>query len=294
MARLGRIFRRMALLSGIIAGGTLLVCIILLTACQRRLIYYPRPYEKILLANLPQNVIRLDYQTRQGRQTAFYVEPLNEAAIPADLWLVFNGNGTNALDWLDTMEKPPRNDVGFLLMDYPGYGACEGKPTRGSIRENVEGAYAALLKHLGKNEQDFRGHTGVLAHSLGCAVGLEFATRHEVDRMILLSPFTRLKDVAIKVVGWPLNNCLIDRFDNVKSLETLNHSAHKPEIHILHGSADEVVPVQMGRAQAAKYPHWIQYEEWPGVDHAMIAWAAEKRIKELMGEEESNTADERK
>jgi hypothetical protein len=47
--------------------------------------------------------------------------------IPHNVWIVFGGNGAAALDWIDLVRDFPDPCTGFLFVDYPGYGICEGK-----------------------------------------------------------------------------------------------------------------------------------------------------------------------
>jgi hypothetical protein len=41
------------------------------------------------------------------------------------------------------------NQTAFLLVDYPGYGICQGKPNPRTILENAEGALQTLLEWMG-------------------------------------------------------------------------------------------------------------------------------------------------
>ena len=41
------------------------------------------------------------------------------------------------------------NQTAFLLVDYPGYGICQGKSNPRTILENAEGALQTLLEWMG-------------------------------------------------------------------------------------------------------------------------------------------------
>lgn len=261
--------------------GFLILMALFLTACQRKLIYFPRPYTDTELRYLPAGMVKLEFETRQGKQAAFYQPPKGQTDLPNVIWIVFNGNATNALDWLDFTERTDER-LGILLFDYPGYGISQGKPSRESIHETTEGAYAALLKHLGTHEKTLEGRVCILGQSLGAAVGLEFATAHKIRRIILLSPFTSLRDMGRMVVGWPLCQLIADRFDNRESLRKLAALSDPPEIFLFHGTADDVVPVRMGRQLAKEFPDLITYEDVPNVDHVWITDAVREKLYELM------------
>ena len=127
----------------------LLTPVIFLLGWQSSLIYHPNPYqaehESILHSA---NGERLRFDTSQGRQTAFYIPPRTPApGLPQTLWLCFAGNGSLALDWLEyTGDWDDR--FAYLLIDYPSYGECAGKPTPERIRESSKAAVAALAQHL--------------------------------------------------------------------------------------------------------------------------------------------------
>lgn len=279
-----RAFIRVASLFGIALLGFSILMIALLSSCQRRLIYFPHGYSADVMKYIPAEMVRLEYTTSAGEQTSFYWPPeVNPTAVPPALLIIFNGNGSAALDWLGFVDELERRDVGVFIIDYPGYGLCEGNPSRQSINTGADAAFAQLQAHLGADEKDFQ-KVFILGHSLGAATGLEFAVRHRADRIVLCSPFTTMRDMARKVVGWPLCYLLYDCYNNEKSLQTLSQRDDRPEVYIFHGTADPVVPVSMGRALGKKHPQWIHYEDVPNVDHVWIIEARKRKIHKMVEE----------
>ena len=55
---------------------------------------------------------------------------------------------------------------------------------------------------------------------------------------------------------------------------------------IIHGEADEVVPVAMGRALAQSFPAMITYHELPDVTHSILAHAAPLLMQAIEGRAE--------
>ena len=53
------------------------------------------------------------------------------------VWVLFGGNAGLALDWLGLLTQVNSPGVGFLLIDYPGYGACEGSASPETIRSST-------------------------------------------------------------------------------------------------------------------------------------------------------------
>src|SRR5205823_11593047 len=91
-------------------------------------------------------VQELRFRTSQGNQTAFFWRIEKSETAPDHVWLVFGGNGDVALNWIGLVRDFSGPRTGFLLIDYPGYGICEGRPNPQSILENAESALQALLE----------------------------------------------------------------------------------------------------------------------------------------------------
>jgi pimeloyl-ACP methyl ester carboxylesterase len=252
----------------------------LLILAQRRMIYFPRAYPADL--SLSTGAMALEFRTSQGRQTAFYLPP---AALPANgrinLWLLCGGNGSLALDWLELLTNFPDPAAAFLLLDYPGYGRCQGRPGSKAIAESTEQALATLAGRLGRPLGELTENLKALGHSLGAAAILLYADRHPVKQLVLIAPFTSLRDMAALLVGPLLSRTLLDDYDNRARLrEVLAQEALVP-ITIIHGSHDKIVPVAMGRELAALSPR-IDYREIDRGDHNYILLTNRAEIRQAM------------
>ncbi len=257
---------------------------ILLLLFQRELIYHPRPYEAGAEARNPA-LVPLDYSTAQGRQRAFYLPPSGAPGQPPrHLWVAFAGNGSLALDWLDFLGPPPDPRDGCLLIDYPGYGDCQGAASPRAIEESAEAAFASLAQSLHTQPSALEANLNLVCISLGCAAGLNFAVHHPVDRIVLLAPFTSMRAMARRVVGWPLCWLLMHNFDNGARLGELAARPHPPRVTIFHGDDDQTVPETMGRQLAAMYPAMITFHEVPGAGHNTVLSDSRERIIDIMRE----------
>ncbi|NJM36895.1 MAG: hypothetical protein HC845_02925 [Akkermansiaceae bacterium] len=114
----------------------------LLISCQSRLIYFPRPYGPGTTAEFVRKTGGkfIDYETSQGKQRAFLQGNLKS---PRNLWVFCGGNGTVALDWSEWLGNHAPQQDAWLLIDYPGYGDCQGAPNPNRIRENLKAAVAS-------------------------------------------------------------------------------------------------------------------------------------------------------
>ena len=70
--------------------------------------------------------------------------------------------------------------------------------------------------------------------------------------MILLTPYTSISDVAARAFPLAPSFLVRDRFDS----SALAPSIDLPVL-IVHGTADEVVPFELGKTLATRFPHAV-------------------------------------
>lgn len=249
---------------------------------QRRLIYFPRHYGPEYTALMPQ-CERLEFTTSSGKQVTFYLPPKDKSlTTPEKLWVLFPGNASLGLDWLDLLNEICDERAGYLLIDYPGYGASEGAPTMPAIGETSDAALVALATHLKTEPAVLEKDLNVLGLSIGTATGLQFAVRHPVRRVVLLAPFTTMLAMARRSVGWPLNLLLQDRFDNRARLDELAARSPRPEVHIIHGTSDSLVPFAMGKELAERHPDMVKLHAIAGATHELLYSGNDDAYRELI------------
>jgi pimeloyl-ACP methyl ester carboxylesterase len=191
--------------------------------------------------------------------------------------LLCGGNASLALDWLEIIEDYPDEETGFLLLDYPGYGNSQGRAGPEAILESAEAALAELAAGLGVDLREVEGRLQLMGHSLGAAAVLLYAGQHRVNGIVLVSPFTSLKDMATLVVGKPLNRTLRHDYDNRARLREIIARDPGVPITIFHGNHDKIIPVRMGRELAGLFPT-IEYREVANGDHNYILVTAREEI----------------
>lgn len=263
----------------ILVAGVLLVlgaAAVWLLPRQRKLIFFPRDYADTYKVSLPPGTREISYVVDGHAQTSFYIPPrvAPAAGSAPPIVVMFNGNGSVALDWLDVARTQPRDDLAFFLVDFPGYGLCEGSPSRVSIIAAIEASWPALARELGVSVEQLDADVSTLGFSMGAAAAMEFAVRRPVKRVVLLAPFTSLRDMATRVAGSFVSMFLLDRFDNRARLDELAKRASPPRVMVCHGSKDSVIPVEMGRELGARHPAFTRIVEFPGVDHADLPGTA--------------------
>ena len=257
--------------------------LLLLALCyfkQHYLIYHMRRYSAAVLSQLDKRLVRISFKTGEGEQLAFYLPPAQESEA-GPLWLLFGGNASRALDWLPFIKNFPNPSAHFLLIDYPGCGACAGTPSPETIKTSSEEAFLALCRYLKQKGSWPVKSLNLLGYSLGSAAALLFAAPQPVQRIVLLAPFTSMMDMAQLRFGSPLCKLLTHRYNNLQRIYEILQRPFTPLITIIHGEEDEVVPVYMSRRIASLFPG-VGYLE-VAASHNNLLSAAQREIQQAMG-----------
>jgi pimeloyl-ACP methyl ester carboxylesterase len=272
---------RLSMRIGIVVIFSCITACVVIYRHQHAFVYHPRPYDESYAYALPDNGEELPYSLPIGKQTAFYVPATNGTVLPRRIWFAFCGNGSLALDWTSILFGYPNSGDAFVLIDYPGYGKCAGYATIATPRASADAALNALAKRLAVSADDLEPRLCTIGHSLGSAVALDFATRHRVQRVVAIAPFTTLREEAARVVSNPLSHLLIESYDNRAAIEKIRKRNPDARIAIFHGTADEVIPVRMGEELARRFP-FVEFFPVAGADHVGVLNAGHDRIVQWM------------
>ncbi|MCE9518585.1 MAG: alpha/beta hydrolase [Verrucomicrobia bacterium] len=255
--------------------------VIFLVSCQSKLIYYPRPYGNAELESISKlGGKRIEVTTSQGRQVAFYLPSRQAPSQPPEfLWLVFGGNGARAMDYSSEAAGWDAR-FGYLFMDYPGYGLCEGSPNPDRIEESIVALTSKLQGDLHWSDAQFRARSGIFGHSLGCAAGLIAMDRFQLKSGVICAPFTTMTDMAKRVLGWPLCYLNRHRFDNIARLTAI--APRGAQVRIFHGQDDDSIRVTMSQKLAAMFPQTVRLTVVPDSGHNDVVPAASVEIGKAM------------
>ncbi|MEM1154315.1 MAG: alpha/beta hydrolase [Pseudomonadota bacterium] len=233
-----------------------LVALLMLTALQRQLIYFPvRASSEQLLAQAS----RLGLEPWVDAEGAHIGWKTPESNVTAFQMLVFHGNAGHALNReyfaAGFTKLDPRFQV--FLFEYPGYGAREGKPSEEQFQVAATDAVNLLLKNTARP-------LFITGESLGSGVASFIASSFgdRIAGLLLVTPFARLADVASHHYPFlPVSLLLTERYD---SLEALSNYAG-PVAFLLAGR-DEVVTTEQGQLLYDSYqgPKWLWIEEDAG------------------------------
>jgi fermentation-respiration switch protein FrsA (DUF1100 family) len=168
--------------------------------------------------------------------------------------LHFHGNAQNISTHFLFSAWMARFGFDVYVFDYRGYGLSSGKPDRAGL---VDDGIAAIKYVNGLDDKDFF----VLAQSLGGAVAvpaLALSSEKENIRAVTLdSTFGSYRSMARDKVAhfwltwpfqWPLSFLVSDTFSPNEYIDLL-----KMPVLFVHGTADNVVPYEMGQALYQKF-----------------------------------------
>ncbi len=231
---------------GVVLAGALLL-FVWLGACaiacfaEPGLIFQPRP-------------VRVEPKIHGGQLLRI---PVAEGEAAVAVWVPappgactvvhFHGNAEQLADvgWFAMSYE--RAGVGLLAVEYPGYGLAHGEPSERSIYRAADAAMAYLRDTL-HVPQD---RTVLEGWSLGTATATELALREEGSRLILIAPFTSIMDLGRMMFPiLPVSLLVRDRFDTAGKAPRIS----MPTL-IVHGTADHVIPVEMGEHLGTLFPH---------------------------------------
>ncbi|TWU60272.1 Alpha/beta hydrolase family protein [Rubripirellula tenax] len=188
---------------------------------QRHLLYFPSHHD---------GASRLSPWIESEQAIGF----CREVPDATTIWLMTHGNGGQAADRDYVLGRMSETDSLYVL-EYPGYGAREGKPTRASINQTAADAYR-LLRSRNPNAT-----ICVLGESLGSGPACSLAKEATPpDKIVLVVPFESLASVAAKRFFFlPVRLLLLDRWDNVAALKD-----YQGPVEIFGATNDEIIPVK--------------------------------------------------
>lgn len=198
-------------------------------------------------------------ETADGlRLHGWYVQGTSPVTV---LWL--HGNAGNIVDRLDILEAMTDHlGVSSLLFDFRGYGISEGRPSERGLYADAGAAFRWLTGVKGVAP----GNVVIYGHSLGTAVAVDLSlgAGRAAAAAVLESPFTSARGMARMIYGGlPVHLLLSVRFDNEGRIGKLSMP-----LLVIHGEADTVIPIAMGRRVFEAAPEPKRLLAVPGGDHS--------------------------
>lgn len=151
----------------------------------------------------------------------------------------FHGNAEQLADLIPLAFQYSQAGIGFLGVEYPGYGLDRsGRTTEASM----VGAAEVTLRYLRDTLHVPSAATVLEGQSIGSGIAVQMAARGYGARLVLISPYTSIADVAARAVPWlPVKWLILDKFDSARLAPQIG-----VPVMIVHGTADEVIPFDLG------------------------------------------------
>ena len=145
-------------------------------------------------------------------------------------------------------------------MHYRGYAGSSGKPTEEALQSDAEALFD--LVHATHRE------IAVLGRSLGSGVAIRLASRRPVARLVLVTPYDSLEELAAGQFPYvPVAWILRDKFESWRYAPAIR----VPTL-ILMAEQDEVIPAASTRRLATRFnPGVASLTVIPGVGHNSIS-----------------------
>ncbi|MBN1349257.1 alpha/beta hydrolase [candidate division KSB1 bacterium] len=235
---------------------TLLACIaifiLLIRLLEDRFIYYPEKYPAGVW-NPEAYGLRVEdcfFQTEDNLTLHGWFVPAD--SVSAKTLLFFHGNAGNLSHRIDNVRLLRDSGINVFIIDYRGYGRSQGKPSESGLYRDATAARRFLCEKKAVPPENLF----IFGRSLGGAVAVELASRHQCAGVILESTFTSAKAMAKQLL--PVGPLLKSKFDSINKIAQITSP-----ILIIHGTADELVPYSHGlelleKAGSPKYFYKVE------------------------------------
>ena len=181
---------------------------------------------------------------------ALHVPPKRQGSVTI---VHFHGNAEELGQLTPLAWSFRRAGLGFFAVEYPGYGlAKDYAPSEEALYADAEAALWHLHNGLGVPTAE----VVLQGQLLGSGVAVEMAKRGHGARLVLISPFTSVPDMAAKTLPiLPARWLVKDKCDNAKKATGLSLP-----VLIVHGTEDEIIPLSMGQRLQQAFPTATLYE----------------------------------
>jgi fermentation-respiration switch protein FrsA (DUF1100 family) len=188
--------------------------------------------------------------------------------------LHFHGNAGNIADRVPELTLLAALGLDVLLFDYRGYGRSSGRPSEAGTYRDARAARAALLAQDGvRPERIF-----YVGESLGGAVAVSLALEAPPGGLVLRSTFTSVRAMGRRHYPLVPSVAVPDAYPTLERIAGL-----RCPLLVVHGMADEIVPLSHAQALVAAAPEPKRLVAVPGVGHN--DWALVARCAEALGED---------
>jgi fermentation-respiration switch protein FrsA (DUF1100 family) len=229
-------------IAAIVIAGWVIAMVILLRVMQAALAFpAPPPAAQLPDAGKQAGGETVWLDVHGKRVEAWFLPARHSGRAP----LIINAHGNGELiDFWANQVGPLRDGgVGVLLVEYPGYGRSEGKPSQQSITDAMLAAYDWAARNPRVDAQRIVAHGRSMG---GGAVG-QLLRQRQLAALVLESTYTSLADM-VRAHHVP-DFLILNRLDTRAAL-----ADYRGPVLILHGTRDLNIPFSHAKLLAAAAP----------------------------------------
>jgi len=130
-------------------------------------------------------------------------------------------------------------EVHVLVVEFPGYGLCPGKPSEDSLDSAADVCFRYVREVLQVAPADII----VMGRSMGAAVALSLAEKFYFGGLVLIAPFLSLRDALGQYTGAKMSEVMLDELfcskEKIKSVKV-------PTL-VIHGQKDRLIDSSQGK-----------------------------------------------
>lgn len=247
MRQIRRVFLTMLLLVAILFAGLFGALFVF----QRSLIYFPQPRsnQQTTLMTLQVGTGTVLVSTRPGTGSSALI--------------YFGGNAEDVSRNMPDFSAAFPNHAIYLL-HYPGYGGSSGSPSE----QTILAAALALFDRVHAEHNNIV----VVGRSLGSGVAVHVASLRPVERLVLVTPYDSLADVAAHNYPYlPVRWLLRDKFESWRYAPQVT-----APIRMIVAEQDEIIPRASSDRLRTRFKNGIvSYVVVAGVGHNTISDSAD-------------------
>ena len=180
------------------------------------------------------------------------------AAEPKGAILFFHGNFGDVSGWGAYGADFAALGYDFYIFDYPGYGKSDGKITS---QQQLFASADAMSRYV--LAQHSPRKLTMIGYSIGSGIAAQQAAKRDAARLILLAPYFSFERLAHKKA--PFVPKFLIRY-KIPTAEFLQ-AARGTQITLIHGAADELIPVHHSYDLAGSLKAGDLFYEIPDARH---------------------------
>jgi esterase/lipase len=197
---------------------------VFITLNQESIVYHPFPQDFVSCPGF-EEAKKVTYQG-----TRMYV---SETSGPTAV--LYHGNAGSACNRDFYANLFTQANYSYIIVEYAGFSNDVQSPSHELIKQDVKN----VISYLEKENVE---RVVVVGESIGTGFAAYHASIAPPKELLLISPFTDLKDVARGRFWFYPTSLLVDNaLDNIEALHT-----YTGEVTIIHGTEDKIIPYKLG------------------------------------------------